>query len=521
MSLLLPKGIVKNSEVVEGSIERVDNEALDLADIAKMWKVYTTTKRRLLDPTAERLENYWWRIWGSRKRELKGATVARLFAQISDGRTFVPLRGPPNRDEGTTPLERTTRFRPAASSATTIHQPVQNRPRTTPSSGLSRTPIVMPHPILKKARGPSSTGPRPTARFVSPHDSELETAPNSPVGTNSHVVVQPPSPLLDTDNMNFDKKSGGSAGAKKKSNFVASNSSKKKRPVIVRRQSSQSSAELSRASGSTQSALQQNTSPTVTEQSQARGKQPVPSKFQENFSPSSPSPASTAPKKDRAALKSADSKRNSSRKSSSQRTQNFRSQALKQETVEAGPSNTRRVDNDRIEVEDLTADELELQQTLLEQANASRKPPQSTSQTQSKFLSNDQASQQRNSQRSTSEGDRGAVDGLNILHHDRKSSTSLAPTLTTATGNVSAVPTASSVPSSSTSKGKGKAKSVDSNDNARAGLFTKQPVQPTPAGISGPAESLISRSKSQLTLLLEKDRAKGADNKPTNGKKKS
>jgi hypothetical protein len=63
--------------------------------------VYTTTKRRLLDPTAERLENYWWRIWGSQCRELKGATVARLFALISDGPTFVPLRGPKNRDEGT------------------------------------------------------------------------------------------------------------------------------------------------------------------------------------------------------------------------------------------------------------------------------------------------------------------------------------------------------------------------------------------------------------------------------------
>lgn len=63
--------------------------------------MYTTTKRRLLDPTAERLENYWWRIWGSDKRELKGQTVARLFAEISDGHAFVPLRGPPNRDEGT------------------------------------------------------------------------------------------------------------------------------------------------------------------------------------------------------------------------------------------------------------------------------------------------------------------------------------------------------------------------------------------------------------------------------------
>jgi hypothetical protein len=68
-----------------------------------LYAVYTTTKRRLLDPTAERLENYWWRIWGSRRRELNGATVAGLFSHISNGETFVPLRGPANRDEGTTP----------------------------------------------------------------------------------------------------------------------------------------------------------------------------------------------------------------------------------------------------------------------------------------------------------------------------------------------------------------------------------------------------------------------------------
>jgi hypothetical protein len=51
-----------------------------------------------------RLENYWWRIWGSRKRQLDGATVAHMFAYISDGISFVPLRGPANRDEGSPPL---------------------------------------------------------------------------------------------------------------------------------------------------------------------------------------------------------------------------------------------------------------------------------------------------------------------------------------------------------------------------------------------------------------------------------
>ena len=38
MSLILPKGFVKNSEEINGSIERIDQEPLDLADIAKFWK---------------------------------------------------------------------------------------------------------------------------------------------------------------------------------------------------------------------------------------------------------------------------------------------------------------------------------------------------------------------------------------------------------------------------------------------------------------------------------------------------
>jgi hypothetical protein len=73
--------------------------------VDRSFLVYTTTNRRLLDPTAERLENYWWRIWGSQKRSLRGATVARLFVEISNGTSFVPLLGPADHDEsGTRPV---------------------------------------------------------------------------------------------------------------------------------------------------------------------------------------------------------------------------------------------------------------------------------------------------------------------------------------------------------------------------------------------------------------------------------
>lgn len=38
MSWILPKGIVVNAPGLEGTIERINTEPLDLADIAKFWK---------------------------------------------------------------------------------------------------------------------------------------------------------------------------------------------------------------------------------------------------------------------------------------------------------------------------------------------------------------------------------------------------------------------------------------------------------------------------------------------------
>jgi hypothetical protein len=38
MAMILPKGIVVNTPEIEGNIERMATEPLDLADIAKFWK---------------------------------------------------------------------------------------------------------------------------------------------------------------------------------------------------------------------------------------------------------------------------------------------------------------------------------------------------------------------------------------------------------------------------------------------------------------------------------------------------
>jgi hypothetical protein len=52
-------------------------------------------------------------------------------------------------------------------------------------------------------------------------------------------------------------------------------------------------------------------------------------------------------------------------------------------------------------------------------------------------------------------------------------------------------------------------------------MFAKRPIQPVP-GVIPPAvtPSSLARSKSQLTLLLEKDRAKSGEHKLNDDKKK-
>lgn len=115
--MMLPKGIVTNTHNI---YDQVASYATVPAD--KIWEywhgkhrpparpplraddaadaVYTVTNKKLKDPTARRLENFWWQVWGSDRRHLSGRALARLYEDISLGPTIAPLHGPPNRWEG-------------------------------------------------------------------------------------------------------------------------------------------------------------------------------------------------------------------------------------------------------------------------------------------------------------------------------------------------------------------------------------------------------------------------------------
>lgn len=111
----------------------------------------------------------------------------------------------------------------------------------TPSS--SRPPPA--HPILKKPRGPSNSGPRPTARFVDVPDSEEETSVQSSSSQQSGSVSQSDTSTKNRENHATASRSRSPAKSDKKPStgkkFVASTTTSKRRPVLPRRQSSQSS----------------------------------------------------------------------------------------------------------------------------------------------------------------------------------------------------------------------------------------------------------------------------------------
>ncbi|KAK4042154.1 hypothetical protein C8A01DRAFT_14177 [Parachaetomium inaequale] len=205
MDAAMPLGFFENTREIYAEV--ASYPVVPPEKIKQYWNAYTTTFRRLFDPSAFRLENFWWHVWGSaRLRNLSGPALARLFEEFSTGPTFVPLPSPADRfKRSKTPGS--GRHGAAGQS----HEPAQplhdtsgqgsppsiGKKGLTPSS--SRPPP--PHPILKKSRGPSSSGPRPTARFASPPASgeeaiqDGEALSTSTAAATASAMPPPPLPL--------------------------------------------------------------------------------------------------------------------------------------------------------------------------------------------------------------------------------------------------------------------------------------------------------------------------------------
>lgn len=100
-------------------------------------------------------------------------------------------------------------------------------------------------PILKKPRGPSASGPRPTARFVSPlgsdaeevgsRDSEVTSSSSTTVASGGELKVPSSSSTKESK-----KKTPTTGPPKKKGPTIVASAASRRRPAMPRRQSSQS-----------------------------------------------------------------------------------------------------------------------------------------------------------------------------------------------------------------------------------------------------------------------------------------
>ena len=328
--------------------------------------------------------------------------------------------------------------------------------------------------------------------------------------------MQPPSP--DSQTSKTDKK----ANVAKKVGRVVPTAAKKTRPVITKRQSSQSSTDSTtkvEAQNANQSSAER-TPPTFSEELRAKGK--APSRFQENFSPERL--ATQSPRK-LLSSKPADPKRTSPRKQSRKGSSERREGSTPEVTRgEPGPSSgLRSIGNPQIPGQDMTEADLKPQRTLLEEANArGKKNTRMTPQPTSKEARNDDLHAPKTSLCTTSDGaqdqDIGAV---GLLPHGAKSTARVVSTLAAATGQLDLGDTTGApLPQVTGAKGENKGKGRNHKEVERTEMFPKRPVPPISGTAATPVlEGSLARSKSQLTLLLEKDRARSGEHKPRDEKK--
>ncbi|PLB37942.1 uncharacterized protein BDW47DRAFT_33033 [Aspergillus candidus] len=200
----LPQGLVSTSTQLPSGLD--DTAPIDVDDIVKLWKVYSTNPAVHEGDVGHRLAHFFWRIWGNERIRcsLNGTSLARLFMRIAEHTPSASLT-PSTKKE---------------------HRPQKPEPSRKLSDNASQTPL---QPILKK---PSLTH----TRSESPKTTRLLLT-----GEGGSSVTRKPSSNAPTPVLQAQPET-----TRGKKTYVASTKAKakssKRRPVIMRRKSSQASS---------------------------------------------------------------------------------------------------------------------------------------------------------------------------------------------------------------------------------------------------------------------------------------
>ncbi|RAK98857.1 GATA-like domain-containing protein [Aspergillus ibericus CBS 121593] len=207
----LPKGLLTTATKVSTELDGMG--PVDIGDVVHLWRVYSANPSAHDDDVGYRLENFFWRIWGSQclNHRLQGSTLADLFLRISEPNPFSLVQ-----------------LSKAAKAARLSKEHNEKKVPEKPG-GSSKAPL---HPILKKPRNGSSSGePHKTTRLLLT-DIDGQSTTRKP--SNPPTPVPPAAPTMgDITPRPTQKKA-----------FVVASKAKniKRRPVIMRRKSSQQSS---------------------------------------------------------------------------------------------------------------------------------------------------------------------------------------------------------------------------------------------------------------------------------------
>lgn len=392
----------------------------------------------------------------------------------------------------------------------------------------------MPPPILKKSRGPSSTGPRPTARFVSPHSSEDESAADlsaPTTGNTSAAVTTVPAsapasaPAPNHHDPEETSRVISSTSRRKAHGHVASVAGNRRRPGIPRRPSSQSSTgsesivKIQQAAMSLESNGSLQSLPLQGTKSQGNAQK---SEAQGDNSPNPENKHLTNTVKRNRPHKTKVPKNPTVLAVPKPSIVPTATEQLVSPSQKPGPStpmpSTENGHCSTPKMGELTEEderETKIQATVIADISAKKNAKQEDT-----TSTREPRERPRKDRRSTSDGEPKLVRSMSALHHfqgaDGKSSVSLAPTFAAATGTLDFAhgleETRSSAP-----QGKGKAKALaDIGQSLFAKRSTQSQAQSSGSFITdahSPASNgtTLSQSKSHLSLLLAKDRARTDD----------
>ncbi|KAI9866271.1 MAG: hypothetical protein M1813_001393 [Trichoglossum hirsutum] len=256
MTTNLPKGFVTNSESIPGDIERIDT--VDVEEIFKLWKVYTTNKNVLQNDVGLRLENLFWRIWGSDRirANIKGSALAKHFIRISRAQTSKQntfLQSPHSR-RGLSEIQPVREARNPPTPPSSLLSSLQRIPsphldqrygqvrsqaslevlpvppvQQSPSASLERPKVTVPPPILKRFRGNA------TESLFRVTTQAVREESDSSISPAIDIAPRPPTPPKP-------RRDSAGGAKRKRTSFVASTVSTRRKPGLVKRKLSQSSA---------------------------------------------------------------------------------------------------------------------------------------------------------------------------------------------------------------------------------------------------------------------------------------